>query len=315
MSVNRLILLLLLIGTMFGSWVLVRRRLAPPVPPYLGVPAQRRRIDAIIAELQSETLDQSIRGLLEYRQYTYPNYHSPKKAAQVDLEVMFSNRRSVKVLQQLQALPPGARETRCREIFDTFLHVHNKTLEKIMNRIEDPGVPKSEYTMRETVTSLCLAMFATAVCASTDAVAEQFVRLDEVQEMVARRLAEKGDAYMEIQKRIMRERCTPDRRCQWNVLRQAAARVSGKGERTLAKIDEMCQGFSKNEIPVVAWDAHTTWFDVPRRMERIPIDTSKGVTSYVVLDWPRNIYLDSDQQRELVQRIRGVVLGGRGNTP
>ena len=75
---------------------------------------------------------------------------------------------------------------------------------------------------------------------------------------------------------------TPDYRLQVNVLRLAALR-SGNAEM-LKKVDEACAGIQMktNTIPIVAWNAETTVFEL---LPDSPLDTSKGVTTYTFYDW------------------------------
>ena len=68
---------------------------------------------------------------------------------------------------------------------------------------------------------------------------------------------------------------------------------------------EICSKLKALEIPIVNWRAHTTWFDVPHRMEGVPIDISHGVTKYVLYDWPSEIYTDPNHaQQQFVEELR-----------
>lgn len=90
--------------------------LRPKWPP--EVPGHQPRIDAIIATLKKENLEESMDRLLsDDDQYYYPGYYTGVINDQIDLEIMLSDRRSIKVLQSIEKLPAKEREAKCKQLF------------------------------------------------------------------------------------------------------------------------------------------------------------------------------------------------------
>jgi hypothetical protein len=149
-------------------------------------------------------------------------------------------------------------------------------------------------------------MFAMAKYGTTSALRSEFSRLDSFQDEIERRLARPRVSYSDSLVLAVRRYCVPDNRFQLNALCVHVAKASDS--RLSESVKHVCADLPKSELPIVRWDAHTTWFDIPHRWEGIPMDTSNGVTTYKFYGWPSRIYLDSGAQRLLIQKVRKSVL-------
>lgn len=300
---GQLVLLCLALGVTVGVlWLAVSHRKGPGSST--GVPAQRTKIDAIVATLQAESLDESIDRLTDSASYHYPGYHSPRKGDQTNLEEMLANRRSVKLFGEISQREQSEREARCAEIFRFVLNRHSTALRTILEHAEDPSRPENSQSINATQLGLCWAMTAAAQYGSKALLRDQFGLIDAVEVDIERRL-QKGSANIsKTLAFVIRQYRVPDNRAQLNILWLYA--LNHRDEQLLDAIGVRCTGFPKSEVPVVPWDAKITWFDIPRRLEGIPLDTSKGVTVYAFFGWPALLYSDDRAQRRLVDELRMV---------
>jgi hypothetical protein len=157
--------------------------------------------------------------------------------------------------------------------------------------------------------ALCAAMFAAADFGHRGVLREQFRQLDNFQNELGSRVAlMKKDYALELEPLLgwFGWDSVPDIRFRVNVLRLMAARTLGDGGTLLASVDEECRArMESREIPIVAWDARTTWFD-----KRVggPIDASKGLKTYLFYDWSASDLFAADVQLRILANVRKLVL-------
>ena len=167
----------LVLNAVLGTILVVWSR-PPTVPPY-EVPAQRQRIDALVATLKRESWDQSIENVVTNRNQflDLAAGQSAVKYAETQLEEMLSVRRAIKVLNMLKAQPRNQRVQKCRELFDRVFRVYADEIERRLG-LEKLGPPIDELWWVPPTHALCLAMFAAAEAGQRDLLAEEFLRLD-----------------------------------------------------------------------------------------------------------------------------------------
>lgn len=267
-----------------------------------GSPEHRARIDSLISAIQSETLEQSCKRLYESTdQYFYPGYTSGKKAHQLNLEVMLSNRRSVKVIEELVQLSDEVRDIECEKRFDQLLGVHTSALRAACRHAEDASAPKNEQSLKSTQLALCAVMFATAKAASTRLLVSQCDALAALRIEIERTFAEQGKRYPADFVLAARRYVTPDNRFRLNVLLLHAERLAN--EALSEAIQQYQASYPKAEVAICGWAAATTQFDVVYRMEGVPIDQSKGVQEYTLFDWPEDKFYDTAAQQQIVDAL------------
>ena len=283
------------------------------------LPFFRQRIDAEIATLKTETLEQSIRNVITNDQQYYGYSTGGKANPELNLERMLAARRAVKVIQGIEALEPGEREAACKRMFAQAFATHTNTFRVVLNMWEDPSAPPNKQSMLATQEGLCAAMFAAADLGLREVLSDEFAQLDWFQaEVLDKRTARNPSAYdgpmRELKAHVARFYSVPDNRFQLNVLRLAASRGAEDGDNLLSLVDGELETnrvhLSSSEISVTAWDAQTTWFEGIHPRSGGPMDTQKGVTRYVVFDW----VLDADSgnpdlQQQLIQKLRQLILG------
>jgi hypothetical protein len=311
MRKRRIYLVALLVALAVGITAILWNRSSrePGARPYLGVPEQRQRIDRIIAELGSETFDESVGLLAEPSSYYSPGFQSQKKADQTNIEEALSNRRCVKILNELEMLSESDREARCRQAFDLVFRTHCNAMRAGLRHAEDPSSPKNTQSLRASQLGLCTAMLATARHASTEALKIQFAALDNFEDEIDQRLTKEAKSFSPNVVLVARGYCTPDNRAQLNVLCVHGDAL--RDDRLSKAVKETCRDFPGSDLPIVNWNAHTTWFDAPRRLEGVPLDTSKGITLYRLYEWPEAMYLERESQRQTIKRIRKLIFAER----
>jgi len=264
----------------------------------------------MIKALKKENLEESMDMLIkDDQQYFDPGFITDIKNAQNDTEWMLSARRSIKLLQSIKALSGTERETKCDQLFSKALQAHSNAFLTILRHETDPSSPINRQSLGATTAAMCAAMFITADMGRLDLLSRQFVRLDESRSAWEPRLLAHESAKLGSMAEL-EYRMAPDNRFQVNVLRLAAVRADNGA--LLKQVDAECAltNMKTSEIPIVAWDARTTWFDARRHHAGISIiDRIKGVSNYTFYDWDSgDLFSHKDKQERLVRKLRSIIL-------
>lgn len=150
-------------------------------------------------------------------------------------------------------------------------------------------------------------MFITADIGRLDLLSSQFAEFDQFRANIEPILIKLRAAQHLGVSVFLELHVVPQNQFQVNVLRLAASKVPGDAAM-LAQIDAECvhANMKAHEIPIVAWDARTTWFDI---LPKSPMDTRKGVVNYKVYDWqPGDVNLHKDLQDQVVHKVRSILL-------
>jgi hypothetical protein len=270
----------------------------------------RERIDTEVAALKGETLEQATWNVLTNSQQYY-GYISPELNPRINVEQMLAARRAVKVIQSVEGLPAGQRENVCKSTFALAFNVHTNTISIAMQAREDPTAPRNHQSLLATQIGICTAMFITADLGLRDELSKQFQQLERYRdEVIKQRISARPDAHPPLAAHVVLLYSMPDLRFQLCVLRLAAER-GAHGPIMLTLVDEEIRTnnvhATARDVPVVAWNAETTWFEEikPGRPLGTRMDGSKGVKRYRVFDLPRNA--DEEDVRGLIRKLRQLV--------
>ena len=301
------IILLLVCGTSFI--ILLLLCLVHWVPIWLSTlhenPERRARINALIATLENETWDESVRNLVsDGNEYLSPWYLS-RKFEQGDLDMMLSSRRSIKILNTLEALSMKERIERCKELFNKVAEMYEASVRSMDEPASDTGKEKLTANPRF---AFCAALFATAETGDLGLLADQCSKVDNLRKRVEAYFDAHKTNYSKIDVELGLKFSVPDQSCMMTVLRLAASRSRSNPE-LLGKIDALCQeNMTSDELPIVPWNARTTWFENQEGM-----DTRRGVTTYRIFRWKEtDMLVNDDAQRELVAKVLDLVLDDLG---
>ena len=275
------------------------------------------KIDTSDATLRREGLDRSIRRLISV-DWQCSGYVQSKSEqwSQDDLEQMLSNRRALKVLQSIKALPAADREAKCRRVFTQAYRMHTNVFRAILQHEEDPSFPRNNRSARATHLSLCAAMFAAAESGRRDLLADEFTQLDQLRDDLELRLFSRMPAYPESLVRMMLDYALPDSRFQINALRLASS-AGATSTNLLSLVDQEClgRGMETMKITIAGWDALIGGMPL-RRPSLVPLDPSQAVTEYLFFRKPGGYdFHFLEERRRFVQRLRSLVLGQTDANP
>ena len=267
----------------------------------------RQRIEFELAGLRQETYDQAAARMIEDDQQ-YFGHHTAVAGADTNLERMLAARRAVRIIQEVRALPPSLREAACVALFTRAFDAQTNAFAAIMRHWEDPSSPTNTQSTLSAQLALGAAMFAAAEGGLREALCGEFERLDRFEKQIEERMGNHAASYSALRKSCLRDWFGPDRRLQLNVLRLLALHEGGD---ILARFDEELRTnqvrTTRKEIPVTAWDAHTTWFEAAR-LQGAQMDANAAVTRYVCYDWIRDPHgVNKEEQQQLIYRLRSVV--------
>lgn len=263
-------------------------------PPH-GHPGKEK----LLATLKNESLDVSIRGLLDDSdrvQYYFPFIPHSGVDVQDEIEELLANRRLLKVAQQIKSLSKSEGQAKCERLFISAFQQQTNACRIIINWSLNPSAPAHHQYLLCSQMSLAAAMFIAAETTNLDLLNKQFERLDKWR-IEIEPSARLQNRRMTNYPALFSSEITPDYRLQVNVLRLAALRL-GNAE-TLEKVDEACQAIhmTTNTLPIVSWDAKTTVFEL---LPDSRLDTNKGVTTYTFYDWSDKMKLDHARYRDQI---------------
>jgi hypothetical protein len=220
---------------------------------------------------------------------------------------MLSNRRSVKVLQEIEKLPPNHRPLKCRELFDQALEAHTNAWNMILKSEDDPSASTNQQSLYATKEALCVAMFITADIGEADLLSTEFRRLDEVRREFEPRVTANKLSHPHDGAWLLNECIVPDNRFQVNALRLAATRVGETGD-LLKRCDEECARvkMKKKEMPIVPWFSRVALFDC---LPEGPLDTNHVVFNLTSYDWksPMDIFVNKAGEDEVINHLRAIL--------
>ena len=262
------------------------------------------------AVLAREDLTKSVAEVTgDEAQYLTPGYWPVDRTASIDLEMMLSNRRVIKLMQDIKNLPDDLREVECRRLFAVSFQKHTNACRTVVLHVLNPTSPKNEQSMLSTKMGLSAALFITAEIGRLDILGEQFKTLDQwCNEIEPLAYVPHPRAGQTLENAWI----APDFRLQVNVLRLGVLRA-GK-EDTLSKVDlELVSiGMKTNYLSIVPWNAKTTEFEI---LPDSPLDTSKGLVKYQLYDWDRAyrrpLYPRSEWelQKPFVRKLQAIIFG------
>ena len=118
--------------------------------------------DRIMPSLEKESLDQSIELMLDDNpQYFMPVRHTGLYSED-DLENVLSDRRTLKLLQEISALPKGKGSAACQLLFSTAFQRHTNACRAMIKYVTDPSTPENHYSTLCSLMAMSAAMFIAA---------------------------------------------------------------------------------------------------------------------------------------------------------
>lgn len=280
----------------------------PAGTPYNEIIAAR--VDKIVADLKKEDFDRSVDQLLmgSGEQFSWPGFpDGSAPVPTVDLELMLSNRRDLKILNHLQELSERDKAPACEALFARALQVHTNLFSTWVAIQADPKI-HTKSSVENTRLTVLLAMFATADRGDRALLAKQFEQLDRFQDEARRIIAAQPPKAKADLSAYFPLFFPQQNRSLLNLLQLAADRQTnrtlfGQVERELDQAK-----MAKSEVPIVPWNARITYF------EALPVggevDSDKHVTVYKLYDWTgaEKMGYETPGQVASVKKLRAIVL-------
>ena len=238
----------------------------------------------MMATIKSESLDQSIKLLIDDReQYYFPFVPRSIVGGQEDLEQMLTTWRFAKVLQEIKNLPRSEGDAKCEMLFLTAFQLHTNICRAMIKYVTDSSAPTNNQSVDRTLMGMSAAMFIASDTARLDVLERQFAQLDQWQDEI-KPLARLPNRFFDFEMPALTVMAiAPDFRLRVNVLRLAAWR-SGNSDM-LKQVDEACASIQmKSEtVHLVTWNAETATDELPPPDS--PLYPNKLVAAYTFYDW------------------------------
>lgn len=278
-----------------------------PVDPVII--RHRERIQPVISSLRNESFDDLLRNLNLDEGYIPPVHLTYKKFPQIDTEVVYSNRRVLRLLSLLQDMPRAEAAEKCKAIFESAFSVFKDTSEAGLKMWQDPDAPKNEQSMLGNKWALSASLILSSRFCDAETVLARIEAVDKYNGDLTRRVENSPNLL-------------PGRGLCLAALRsfhylQPRVKFQALADAIIAdkSIDdsEIIEYLSKiptKKILLTAWDAEVTSFEFPHRREGVPIDRSKGVTPLILYYEDINLadfYFIRDRLKEELQKELGKI--------
>ena len=204
------------------------------------------------------------------------------------------------MLADLVNLPTQQRDEKCRALFDAVFVKHRQAFRTTMRHLENPSSPENTQSTFATQHGLCLALFATARYGQSATLNYELAELNALRHEIDGHIASHRQLYPDLLALVFDRFCAPDRQALLNVFIEYATTSKNPD---LQKFLEECDCVPR-ELTICAWNAQTTSFDLPHRLEGVPIDVTKGVTTHTVYEWKGEILSNSAVQIGHLERAR-----------
>lgn len=244
----------------------------------------RERIQSVINNLRNESFDDLIRNLNVEEGYIDECLLSHKKFPQVDIEVVHSSRRVLRLLNLLQDMPRAEAAEKCETIFESAFLVYKDTAEVRLRRWKDPDAPKNEQSMLANKCGLSASLILSSRFCDAETVLARIEAVDQFNAELTRRFEDSpnlspgrglGLVILKLSHHLQP-------RLKFQALADAIIADKGIDDSRKKEIVEYLSKIPSKEILLTAWDAEITSFEVPHRRDGVPIDRSKGVTPLIL---------------------------------
>ena len=212
--------------------------------------------------LSTETLDESFRKLGEYDdgQYFNPGYEIRNWGIPPIFHVLLSNRRTIKILQEFEKLPPDQAKIKAKKFHEIALDSLSKALDKVPIAVFPDGgygiVRQDELYMA--LTSLLLS-------ASLGDVPFLMQQIEDWEQTITNKIRSNEKTYApKLAETLLRSPYFfPDPTSLVSILMFAMERKGGIPEVMKSRIAETDCTIA--DIPLVAWNAYKTYYDYRRQ--------------------------------------------------
>jgi len=278
-----------------------------PVDPVII--RHRERIQPVINNLRNESFDDLLRNLNLDEGYIPPVHLTYKKFPQIDTEVVYSNRRVLRLLSLLQDMPRAEAAEKCKAIFESAFSVFKDTAEAGLKMWQDPDAPKNEQSMLGNKWALSASLILSSRFCDAETVLARIEAVDQFNAELTRRFEDSPNLLpgSGICLMILELSHYLQPRVKFQAL--ADAIIADKSIDD-SEIIEYLSKIPTKKILLTPWDAEITSFDFVHRTLVAPIDKSKGVTPLILYYEDINLadfYFIRDRLKEELQKELGKI--------
>jgi hypothetical protein len=282
--------ILLLLASGARAWWQPGGDAAPPAPAS----------DKPSEVLRRQTFRQTLELAAKDQSYYLSGYISGSTSKQANLEWMFSNRRCLRILSEIEQARPDRRQAMIQEVFDYVLATHKQAvLEDLAvgesgKRPATPGVP-----INATPWGLCMALVASAEFGASPEFLKHFEAAHAFQSSIEERLTETRFAF-DFTPGYTRMFGFVDERAWLNILALQARRTKVKLPEPVARRLAECR---TSKVFLAHWTAETIF------IEGEPPAGARGLKTIELLDWPPGPGQDKAFQQQLVKDLFEAIKG------
>jgi hypothetical protein len=242
------------------------------------------RVNDFINEIKNESLEESFLNLINDQQYSYPGYHSNVKGSPIDMEMLLSSRRFLKVFQQFQSLTLKQANSLLDRLCEQAIEEYNISVldTRNVNTASDSNPKTSKpHSLMGARYMLCASMVLAAYVGNCRKIWEQFEKMNQIIQEEKKYIEKNRDTELG---RILASMMSLDRDCIVCIFMYAMAQSKISSDSVTALKSKL----DKKEIPLVKWDASNTYYDVLHQLGYCPIEKKTIIQNFIVYSIPRN---------------------------
>lgn len=279
----------------------------PPVEmvdPVLVDDVHLERIRRRIALLRDEGLGELTTTIFEESWFQDPGAGSIQKSAQMDTDIVLSNRRFAKLREILASMSRQAAAEASRRLVAQAIARADETVARALLSYRDPQAPRNGVSALGNKWGLCAGILLASEFCDTETVLEAIESAEQLEQSWIEAIEQGGDAYPPSLVLGIRNFCCLQPSFKITAAARAVAKDSSLSVSARARLAQAIEAINTKTVPVVSWDAKVTSYDFPHLFQGLPVDTSKGVEDFVVYQVPVRRLSDRGWQQQLWNRVR-----------
>ena len=270
----------------------------------------RIRIKGRIQTLQTESLDKLKETIYEEAWYEDPGVLTIQKSPQLDVEVVFSNRRFAKLREALKGMSPVEGAAECRKMIDDGLKRSDDTVDRILKSYQDSDAPKNTVSMLGNKWGISAVLLAMGEQCDAKTVVDAIDSAERAEQKWLAVIEASPDTYPPALAPAIASNASLETAFKVNAISLAAFRDPKVPQATKAKLAELLTAMEVKKVQLVSWDASVTPYDVPHTRQGVPVDVSRGAEDINVYHIPASRLNDTVWQRNLLDGVRQTIKAG-----
>jgi hypothetical protein len=238
--------------------------------------------------------------------YEAPGVLDNRKSAQLDVEVVLSNRRYARVRQMLKELPNGAASAVCRTMIRQGRERCADTMARVLRHYEVPGSPENTVSLLGNKWGMCADLLLAAEFCDTRTVLDAIGEIEKAEQKWLAAAKAKPEVFPASFPLAVEGFACLQPTFKLVTLSLAAHHDQVISQATKVRLDELLAAMVAKTVQLVSWDADITPYDAPTA-GGVPVDVTKGAEDIRIYETPTERLTDHAWQKDLLDSVRHLL--------